>query len=322
MRFGPERRSSSRLDLDPIVGLPPDLLVSDDISLFSAETWHLPRSIFREVRKVSAGKGVTVSVLDTGCAKHPTLPEPKQRKSYVNQSALDPVSGHGTHCSGTILSRDEDIGLAPEADLDIRQVLSDQGSGGSTGIAAGINDAIDANVDIISMSLGGGSSHEPTNRAIKRALDKGIIVVIAAGNSGFNGTTNTIGWPAKSGQGIVVGALRQDGKPADFSSGGLQMIIAAPGQQILSCDNRGTGFRFMSGTSMACPFVAGCFALIVSHARSQGSPSMTGIEAVNKFIKNNATDLLAPGHDPATGFGMFSMLELMQKLAKEDLIYV
>lgn len=307
---------------DPIVSLPPDLNIDYDISMFSDETWHLPRSIFREVRKISAGKGVRVSVLDTGCFPHPTLPPAVFRKSYTNQSAMDPRSGHGTHCSGTILSRDEDIGIAPEADLDVRQVLSDSGSGSSSGIAAAINEAIDDGVDIISMSLGGGSSYEPTNKAIKRALDKGIIVCIAAGNSGFNGTTNTIGWPAKSGEGVVVAALKQDLTPAIFSSGGIQLTVAAPGQQILSCDNSGPGFRFMSGTSMACPFVAGCFALILSRGRSQGDPSMTGIVAVNKFIELNAKDLLAPGHDTRTGYGMFSMLDVMNNFAKDNLIYV
>lgn len=310
------------IDEGPIVRLPPDLLIEDSVSTYSDETWHLPRNVFREVRKISAGRGVTVSVLDTGCAKHPTLPPPKVRKSYTNQSALDPVSGHGTHCSGTIGSRDEDIGIATEADLDIRQVLSDSGSGGSAGIAAAINEAVDAGVDIISMSLGGGSSYAPTNTAIKRALDKGIIVCIAAGNSGFNGTTNTISWPAKSGEGVPVAALKQDYTPATFSSGGMQMMIAAPGERILSCDNRSAGFRFSSGTSMACPFVAACFAIILSHGRSQGLPSMTGIEAVNKFIAANATDLLTPGHDPATGFGMFNMLEVMKRFAKDTLVYV
>lgn len=306
----------------PIVGLPPDLVMSDDISLLSEETWHLPRAIFREVRKISSGKGVRVAVLDTGCAKHPTLPEPIFRKSYVGQSALDPRSGHGTHCAGTILSRDEDIGLAPEAELEVHQVLSDSGSGGSQGITDAINQAIDNGVDIMSMSLGGGSSYAPTNKAINRALRQGIIVCIAAGNSGFNGSSNTIGWPAKSKEGIVVAALKEDNTPANFSSGGMEMIIAAPGQNILSCDNRGPGFRFMSGTSMACPFVAGCFALILSRGRSQGLPSMTGIEAVNKFIAANATDLLKPGHDPSTGYGMFSMLEVMQRFAKDTLTYV
>jgi subtilisin len=307
---------------DPIVTLPPDLKIEDDISLFSDETWHLPRELFRKIRKISSGRGVKVAVLDTGCFPHPTLPEPVFRKSYVGQSAMDPRSGHGTHCAGTILSRDEDIGIAPEADLEVHQVLSDSGSGGSQGITDAINQAIDNGVDIVSMSLGGGGSYNPTNVAIKRAMDSGIITCIAAGNSGFNGTNNTIGWPAKSKQGVVVAALKQDFTPANFSSGGIEMTIAAPGQQILSCDNRGPGFRFMSGTSMATPFVAGCFALILSYMRSQGRPSMTGVEAVNKFISTNATDLLKPGHDPSTGHGMFSMLEVMERLSQDTLLYV
>lgn len=307
---------------DPPVYLPPDLQVHEGAQVFSEETWHLPRNIFREVRKHTTGKGIRVAVLDTGINPHPSIPKPLVSKSFINgQTPLDPTSGHGTHCAGTIASRDEDIGLAPEADLFAIKVLSNQGSGSSSGIADGIEYAIEQGAHVISMSLGGGSSFTRTNTAIRNALNQGIIVCIAAGNSGFNGTTNTIGWPARSAEGICVAALTDRGVPANFSSGGMQMTIAAPGQNILSCDNRGPGWRFMSGTSMATPFVAGCWALLLSLFRSKGIPSLVGINAVNEFIKLNATDLLKEGHDPATGHGMFSMLEVVTKVAKDELVY-
>lgn len=311
-------------EYDPIVTLPPDLDRSkeNEIQAFSDQTWHLPRDLFQKVRAVSNGRGTRVAVLDTGYAPHPTLPKPLATKSFISGESVKDGNGHGTHCAGTILSKDEDIGVAPEANLVVGKVLSNEGSGSSSGIAAGVLWAIDQKVDVISMSLGGGASYDPTNQAIKKAHDLGIIVCIAAGNSGFSGSTNTIGWPAKSKQGVVVGALKKDFTPASFSSGGVEMIIAAPGQDILSCSHQGNGFVFMSGTSMATPFVAGCFALIISAMRAKGLPSWTSIQAVNQFIKANATDLLTPGHDPRTGFGMFSMLEVLTRLAKDDLIYV
>lgn len=305
---------------DPVVGLPPDLVVFDDSIIQSDETWHLPRDIYREVRKVSSGKGTKVAVLDTGIYPHPTLPKPLATKSFISGESVDDRNGHGTHCAGTILSRDEDIGVATDADLIVGKVLSNRGSGSSSGIAAGVRWAVDEGADIISMSLGGGSQYVPTINAIKYAFSKGVVVCIAAGNSGFSGRGNTIGWPARSGEGICVAALTSNLVPANFSSGGEQMTVAAPGQQILSCNN-GNGFVFMSGTSMATPFVAGCFALVISKQRELGNPSWTSVEAVENFIKDNATDLLKDGHDPETGFGMFNMLDIVSKLAQEELEY-
>jgi len=306
---------------DPIVTLPPDLMVGNDLFLLATETWHLPRSKYRPIRNISNGSGVKVAVLDTGIADHPVLPKPIASKSFISGQSVVDGNAHGTHVAGTVLARDEDIGLAHGADLIIGKVLSNQGSGSSSGIAAGILWAIEQGADVISLSLGGGSRYEPTIDAIKKAYEHGIVVCTAAGNSGFNGTSNTIGYPARAGESEVVAALTEKGVPATFSSGGVQMTIAAPGQNILSTSNTGSGYRLMSGTSMATPFVAGCFALIISLARSRGLPSWTSVQSVNAFIQANATDLLTPGHDPATGYGLFDMTEVIGKLAKDELIY-
>jgi subtilisin family serine protease len=310
-------------EFDPPVTTPPDLDRMDNQSAIqSAETWHLPRSVWRKIREKVTGKNVKVAVLDTGLYRHPTLPAPFAERSFIPGQSPADGNAHGTHCSGTVCSRDEDIGVAPEAELANGKVLSNQGSGSSSGIAAGVRWATELKVDVISMSLGGGSSYQPTNEAIKDALSQGIIVCCAAGNSGFNGSSNTIGWPARSGQSVCVAALTDRGVPANFSSGGSQMTIAAPGQNILSCANSGTGFRFMSGTSMATPFNAGCWALIIEARRRKGLPSFTSIAEVNAFVRANATDMGTPGHDPATGFGQFNMMELMVKLAEDTLVYV
>lgn len=306
---------------DPIVELPPDLQLLS-FEPMSRPTWHLPRNVYDPIRRISNGYGVKVAVLDTGYYKHPTLPTAIATRSFINGESVVDRNAHGTHCSGTVLSRDPNIGLAPAAELIIGKVLSNAGSGSSSGIAAGINWAVDQGADIINLSLGGGSSYAPTNQAIQRAVSRGVIVCIAAGNSGFNGSTNTIGFPARAGDGICVAALNERFQPATFSSGGVQMIIAAPGQNILSCANSGDNYRLMSGTSMACPFVAGCYALIVSQMRRLGQPSWTSTQAVNAFVRANAKDLLTPGHDHRTGFGMYDMTSVMTTLAKDELIYV
>ena len=66
----------------------------------------------------------------------------------------------------------------------------------------------------------------------------------SAGNSGFNGHRNSIGWPAKFDDSLCVGATRQDGAIAGFSSGGRQMDLATPGKDIWSAAPSG-GFTQM-----------------------------------------------------------------------------
>lgn len=305
---------------NPIVELPPDLLMQpQSYTLNAPETWHLPRDTWDKIRKVNQGKGVKVAHLDTGIVKHPDLPTPLDQKSFISGESVEDRNSHGTHVVGSTLARDPNIGVASEADSMVYKVLSNGGSGSSSGIAAAINYAVDKGADVLSLSLGGPSRYEPTIDAIKRAISRGIIVCLAAGNSGFNGSTNTIGYPARAGFGVVVAALKEDYTPASFSSGGTQLTVAAPGQNILSTSNRGVGYIKMSGTSMATPIVAGYMALVVGIARSQGKPSMTSQEAITRFFEMNCKDLLNPGHDPRTGYGMFDAQDLVHRLSEDDI---
>lgn len=304
----------------PEYGIPPDLVRDDDMVVgLAEETWHLPRDTWRKIRSRVTGKGVVAAVLDTGMAEHPILPRPRDVRSFINGQSVVDGNGHGTHCCGTVLGRDEDIGVAPEAELVVGKVLSNQGSGSSEGIAAGVRWATEMGVDVISMSLGGGSAYQPTIDAIVQAMNAGIWVVIAAGNSGFSGRGNTIGWPARSDQGICTGATQQNGQIANFSSGGDQLTWACPGQQILSCSNRGSGFVFMSGTSMATPFGAGLACLIIELMRREGSPAMKGRAAIHAFIQRIAKDAGQPGHDPSFGHGVPQASTIIELLAQDDL---
>jgi subtilisin family serine protease len=305
-------------DAPPEYGIPDDLVVSNDVFGASAETWHLPRSTWRAIRNKATGRGIKVAVLDTGYTAHPSLPKPVASKSFISGQSVDDGNGHGTHCCGTVLARDEDIGVAPEAELIVGKVLSNQGSGSSSGIAAGVRWALEQGASVVSMSLGGGSSYGPTNAAIRDCLEAGVLVCIAAGNSGFSGRGNTIGWPARSGEGICVGATQQNGAIAGFSSGGEQLTVACPGQQILSCSTRG-GFVMMSGTSMATPFMAGLCALVQELRMREGYAMLRGVSSVVSFLKSITEDRGAPGHDPSFGHGVPVANDLVRLLAQDSL---
>lgn len=305
------------MDIGPIVTLPPDLI--SEIELFAAPTnlWHM-KPIIPLWTKVT-GKGIKVAILDTGKKKHDVLPEPIEAQSFIQGESWDDGNGHGSHCSGTVLGR-EGIGLAPDASLIIGKVLSNGGSGSSQAIADGINWAVDSGADIISMSLGSSSPFAPMQNALKRAWTKGVLVVSAAGNSGFNGSNNTIGYPAKYPESLCIGASASNGERASFSSGGREMDIVCPGQDIISCSLTNT-YRSMSGTSMATPFFAGLLALILELMRREGYAAWESIEAVRAFLAANSDDRGNPGRDPSWGFGVPKYSDIINLLNNENLVF-
>ena len=93
--------------------------------------------------------------------------------------------GHGSHVAGTVASKD--YGVAPGATIVGVRVLSCSGSGSNSDVINGIFWAIEdaaGRPAVINMSLGGSKS-SLLNAAVQDAVDAGITVVVAAGNSNF-----------------------------------------------------------------------------------------------------------------------------------------
>lgn len=303
---------------DPIVTLPPDL----EIKTLDAgdDLWHIPRNIWDKVWEKVTGKGIRIAILDTGYTKHTDGPVPVATRSFINGESVEDRNSHGTHCAGTALGRNG-YGYAPEAELIVGKVLSNSGSGSSSGIANGIRWAVDEGAHIISMSLGGGGSYEPTNEAIDYAFSKGCWVNAAAGNSGYNGA-NTIGWPAKYSGCLCCAAYQINGSIANFSSGGNEIDWACPGQDIISFSNTGSGRKKMSGTSMATPGGSGHLALFYELLLRQGYAIWPTINSVREFFKANMKDSGAPGFDVRFGNGIPVMSDLLHVLLNERFVYV
>ena len=307
---------------EPIYGIPPDTEDHGDYMALAPVLWHLPPEKWKQIHAIATGKHVVIGIGDTGYTRHEFGPEPIEARSFIiGQNWSDPQSGHGTHCAGTALGRydgDQPIGVAPDADLIVAKVLSNQGSGGSGGIAAGIRYMADAGADIISLSLGGGGSDSGTNAAIDYAFSKGCIVNAAAGNSGYNGR-NTIGWPARYKGCICCASYASNGQISNFSSGGSEIDWACPGSSIVSFSNTGRGYRTMSGTSMATPYGSGVLALIVEVMRRTGNPRWTAVDSVRAFFRNNMTDAGAPGFDVRFGMGIPVVDEILETLINNEL---
>lgn len=260
------------------------------------------------------GKGIRVAILDTGIdLGHPDFQgRAITARSFVAGEEVEDAQGHGTHCAGTAAGPRAQgdrprYGVAPEAELYIGKVLSNAGFGTEIDILAGMAWAVEMGCEVISMSLGRSVrvGEEPTieyERIARRALDAGCLIMAAAGNDSSRefGMIAPVGEPANSPSILAVAAIDGLGAVARFSCGGInprggEVDLAAPGVDVLSCVPRPRLYRALSGTSMACPHVAGLAALW-----AESDPGLRG-RALWTALVSAALPLEAPPRDVGVG---------------------
>ncbi|MCR5487534.1 MAG: S8 family serine peptidase [Lachnospiraceae bacterium] len=249
------------------------------------------------------GKGIKVAVIDTGINPDHEDLEHYDGKGYdfVNSDS-DPTddNGHGSHCAGIIGATGNNgcggVGIAPEAKLTAYKVLAEDGRGMTSNIVKAVNRAVQDGADVISMSLGGGGASSDFQKAINNARQKGCVVVAAAGNE----NTDTKSYPAAYDNVIAVAASDHDGNLSWFSNFGNWVDVVAPGgnatsqgapteqrayDNIFSCYYEdSSSYYCMSGTSMACPVVAGLVALLMSANDQLQSGKPAAVDAISSII--------------------------------------
>lgn len=258
-----------------------------------------------------SGHGIAVAVLDTGFdAGHPDFAgRSVTMQSFVPGESAQDGHGHGTHCIGTACGPKSPAtgpryGVAHGADIFVGKVLSNGGSGTDGGILAGIDWAVESGCAVISMSLGADvpREHPPYTVAGRRSLDKGSLIVAAAGNNAMRTQLDFgfVGAPANSPFTVAVGALNQQLDVAFFSARTLadarggQVDVAGPGYQIYSSWPMPTRYRAISGTSMATPHVSGLAALWAEATGFRGRELWS-------VLTQESVRLLAPSLDVGSG---------------------
>lgn len=247
-----------------------------------------------------SGKGIKVGVIDTGIANHPDL-HVAGGVSFVSmdRSLHIDQDGHGTHVSGIIAAMDNDFGVtgvAPDSELYSIKVMNGDLKGTSSSVIEGIEWAIQHELDIVNLSLGWQEYVEMFDIVFKRAYDNGLLMVAATGNDGMS----QVHFPASFESVIGVGAIDFDQGYAHFSNNGEALEFSGYGVDVYSTylDEQ---YVYMSGTSMASPYITGILALYM-----EANPHLTNKE-IRELARMNAVNLGAPGKDNFFGYGVLSL---------------
>lgn len=264
---------------------------------------------------------ITIAVVDTGVdLEHPDLAGSLVAGyDFVNQDSVpDDDYGHGTHVAGIAAALPNNggiTGVAGGAKIMPVKVLNSNGEGTTVDIVNGILFAANNGARIINLSFGSAIPSMLEEEAIQYAVGKGIVVVAAVGNGG----ADSVYYPAAYTDVIGVGAVDWNGgafvKP-DFSNSGNGVDLVAPGVDILSTvpmdldtltgvagDANQDGYAYMSGTSMATPFVSGMLALLLAQGQDVGIDLAAEITA--NALKVRDLGVVA-GLDTDYGYGMIT----------------
>lgn len=269
------------------------------------ESWAIQRAS-------NEGAKAIVAIIDTGLDKmHPVFKESgaiwenkaelnglpgkdDDNNGYVddkygwdfttNQPDYTDDHSHGTHVAGIVLGVGLNIFSVPLGESKIKimalKFIDLSGSGTVSSAVSAIYYAVRNGAKVINNSWAGPSYSRALEEAYIYAYSRGVVIVSAAGNSNSNNDVVAV-FPADfaTPNNISVLATSDNDEKAWFSNYGVAKVsVAAPGEAILSAvpnklDPTAGSFQYLSGTSMAAPFVAGLAALI-----SRESPQLTAFQ--------------------------------------------
>lgn len=319
--------------LDEVVPMP-EVIPGKEVKLKGKHFWSIDNmnvaKVWEELKL--DGKGIVVAVLDTGIdGNHPEFKDKILGFLECYTGSNTPVDnhGHGSHCAGTILGGSlsgQAIGMAPEAKLYAGAIFNAQGSATTSGILKGMEWVLDPDgnpetddAPVLVSNSWGSSSQSNTSfwNAVQTWVNAEIFPVFAAGNSGPR--PRSVGTPGGFPHSFAVGASNKTDGIAYFSSrgpitwDGVEMIkpdVSAPGQDIYSV-KKGGGYTSMSGTSMACPGVAGVIALMY-----QAKPDAT-IDEIRHALEQTADHFGEEGKNNTFGYGRINAYNAIKFLLKK-----
>lgn len=150
--------------------------------------------------------------------------------------------------------------------------------------------------------------------AAEKATERGVVVVVSAGNQGFNAEHNTLGAPADGVHVLTVGAVDPSGRRTSFSSVGpsadqrIKPDVAAQGHLVKAAGSGAVNeYAYVDGTSFSCPLTAGVVALLL-----QAHPTYT-VDQVLAVMRSTAGQAATP--DNLLGWGIVNAAAAVQAKA-------
>ncbi|WML46842.1 S8 family peptidase [Neobacillus sp. PS3-34] len=276
-----------------------------------AEQYQIDQLHLDKAQALAGNNPVTVAVIDQGIdVNHPDL----KGRLLPSYNAVTPMNQgtpdfHGTHVAG-IIAADKGNGIGgygvnPKAKILPIDVFDRSYGASDFSIAQGILYAVDKGAKVINMSLGSPMPSPLIEDAIKKALEKNVTIVAAAGNAG----DDTLNYPAAYEGVISVGSVNKEKKLSSFSTYGTSVDVVAPGDEIYSTIyeyERKSSYRKLSGTSMAAPMVTGAASLLLSKY-----PKLTPYQ-VEYILEHTAEDLGDKGFDVKYGNGLINPAAALQ----------
>ncbi|MGB0475900.1 MAG: S8 family peptidase [Candidatus Poseidoniaceae archaeon] len=291
-----------------------------------------------------SGAGVDVCIVDTGFElNHPDL-ENFEVAGWIDvvQGKSNPYddNGHGTNMAGILVADGWINGVAKDVNLYVAKSLLANGSGYEEDVVAGIDWCINQNVNIISLSLGGGqdlfpflgSSGRTIEDSVNDATARGIFVIAAAGNDGDD-DDGDVASPGSERRVICVGGVTPNGSPWVKSSIGdngfrgnwpfvprndpdKKPELVAPAVEVPVLNTQGT-WSSASGTSAATVYVTGALALLLEAHPELASNGTDGDVSTIDQVKDWIMQTVQPkygqtDHDDKYGYGLLDIEALIQ----------
>lgn len=255
---------------------------------------------------ISKGRGVVIGLVDTPVdTTHPTLRGSNIEQHYIVDPKTVENKVHGTSIAGILVSKNPQIGVAPDAKLlSVSAFSSVPGHpkalrGTSSDIVGAIAYCIQQNVDIINLSFTG-SRDKFVEQIVRAAIQRNITVVAAGGNRGRIGSTV---YPALIDGVVGVTAVDRNQRLFKHADQGRFIDIAAPGVGVLTTAPNGR-YQISTGTSMAAAHISGVMALLKSYRRGYQPQS----------LNRTAYDLGQEGRDDAFGHGLVNASAALREL--------
>ena len=247
--------------------------ITDDPYL--SQAWgYESMGIYKAWNYTFGKNSVVVAVLDTGIERnHEDFEGTKILSGYdmlTKKTVTNDLVGHGTAVSGLIAATSNNgkgsAGVSPGVTI-MPIKVSNSREMANKDIIAGIYFAVDAGAKVINMSLGGYESSIIEEDAINYALNKGCILVAAAGNITTSGLDGYKSYPASYEGVISVGSTGKNGIISNTSQHNEALDVVAPGVDIIvmSYNNGKSDYKSDGGTSYSCAFISGIAALAASY---------------------------------------------------------